>query len=232
MIGVIGGTSFFHTPVLREGRRERVVSPYGSVEVVRDESTVMISRHGVEGSIPPHAVNHHAHIWVLRNLNVEGVVCFGSVGGLSESFTPGTLLLASDYYAPYRTVTFHTNSMATTIPRLMTPWREHVARWLNDAGIEFVKEGVYAETLGLRFETQAEVQALARDADVVGMTCASEATLAREIGLPVAILAMVDNVAHGLGVEPLTGDAFHAKVRENEAAVVNTLQAIRHGASA
>jgi 5'-methylthioadenosine phosphorylase len=37
--------------------------------------------------------------------------------------------------------------------------------------------------------------------DIVGMTVASEATLAVDLGIPIAALCTVDNYAHGLGEE-------------------------------
>ncbi len=48
--------------------------------------------------------------------------------------------------------------------------------------------GVYVQTCGPRIETVAEVNALAQVADVVGMTVASEATLACELGMEFAAL--------------------------------------------
>jgi len=48
------------------------------------------------------------------------------------------------------------------------------------------------------------VQALATAADVVGMTVASEATLARELDIPVAAVCTVDNYANGLSTDVLT----------------------------
>ncbi|MCK9581812.1 MAG: 5'-methylthioadenosine phosphorylase, partial [Methanoregula sp.] len=59
---------------------------------------------------------------------------------------------------------------------------------------------------GPRFETVAEIAALAKVADLVGMTIASEATLARELGIPFAALSTVDNYANGLTEESLSWD--------------------------
>jgi 5'-methylthioadenosine phosphorylase len=58
---------------------------------------------------------------------------------------------------------------------------------------------VYVQTRGPRIETVAEVRALAKVADIVGMTVASEATLACELGMEFAALCTVDNYANGLG---------------------------------
>ena len=66
--------------------------------------------------------------------------------------------------------------------------------------------GTYVQTRGPRFETVAEIAALSRFADLVGMTLASEATLARELGMPFAAVCTVDNYANGLADGVLTWD--------------------------
>jgi 5'-methylthioinosine phosphorylase len=64
---------------------------------------------------------------------------------------------------------------------------------------------VYAATQGPRLETAAEINRLERDgADIVGMTGMPEASLAREIGLEYAAIAVVANYAAG------RGDSEHA----------------------
>jgi 5'-methylthioadenosine phosphorylase len=64
--------------------------------------------------------------------------------------------------------------------------------------------GTYVQTRGPRIETIAEVKTLAKFADIVGMTVASEATLACELEMEFAALCMVDNYANGLGTEVLS----------------------------
>ena len=63
----------------------------------------------------------------------------------------------------------------------------------------------------------SEVQALAGIADVVGMTLASEATLACELGMEFAALCTVDNYANGLGGVVLTYDHILSTSREHRA---------------
>jgi 5'-methylthioadenosine phosphorylase len=59
--------------------------------------------------------------------------------------------------------------------------------------------GVYFQVRGPRLDTPAEVALAGTFADCVGMTIASEATVARELGLPYAALCTLDNHANGLG---------------------------------
>ena len=85
---------------------------------------------------------------------------------------------------------------------------------------------MYAQTRGPRFETPAEVRALTRVADLVGMTVASECILATEVGLPYAAVCVVDNLANGLGDERLTIEEFQAGVASNRARLIANLDAV------
>ena len=86
--------------------------------------------------------------------------------------------------------------------------------------------GVYVQTRGPRIETIAEVKALAWIADVVGMTVASEATLARELGMNFAALCTIENYANGLGDEVLTYEHMLAISREHRHRNEEILKAI------
>lgn len=74
---------------------------------------------------------------------------------------------------------------------------------------------MYAQTQGPRFETPSEIRFLGRHADVVGMTCGEEATLAKELGLPYTVVCMVDNMANGVAAKSLGIEQFHSGVAQN-----------------
>jgi 5'-methylthioadenosine phosphorylase len=86
-----------------------------------------------------------------------------------------------------------------------------------------VDGGVYTQSRGPRFETPAEVRALARIGDLVGMTIAAECILTKEAGLPYAAVCVVDNLANGLDAEPLSTEQFAAAVAANQAALLRDL---------
>jgi len=66
---------------------------------------------------------------------------------------------------------------------------------------DFHDDGTYACTQGPRLETAAEIARLAKDGcSLVGMTAMPEAALARELGLPYALLCLSVNAAAGLGL--------------------------------
>jgi 5'-methylthioadenosine phosphorylase len=78
--------------------------------------------------------------------------------------------------------------------------RRRLLAAVKASGEAAVDGAVYAATQGPRLETAAEIDRLERDgADIVGMTGMPEATLAREIELAYAAIAVVVNHAAGRG---------------------------------
>ena len=69
------------------------------------------------------------------------------------------------------------------------------------AGVTY-QEGVYAWLLGPSYETPAEVQAVKRlGGDLVGMSTVPEAIALRHMGIEVAAISLVTNLAAGLQPE-------------------------------
>ena len=71
---------------------------------------------------------------------------------------------------------------------------------------------------------------LAMAGDLVGMTCAHEATLAKEAGLPYAVVCMVDNMGNGLGAKEVTYEEFKEGVRKNLQTMEKVLGIVVHWA--
>ena len=86
--------------------------------------------------------------------------------------------------------------------------------------------GTYTQTRGPRFETPAEVRMLATAGHLVGMTCAHEATLCKEMSLPYAVVCMVDNVANGLSEREITYEEFRVGVAKNLVVMEKVLGAV------
>lgn len=83
--------------------------------------------------------------------------------------------------------------------------RQEVISILEKKHYNPIIEGTYFQTVGPRFETKAEIRLYKAFFDIVGMTGSAEATLAQEVGIGLCMVAIVDNMGHGLG-EPLTID--------------------------
>jgi 5'-methylthioadenosine phosphorylase len=211
-LGIVGGSAF--REALPGGLDARTVeTAAGGVRVHEGEGYVFISRHGDDGRRQAHRVAHVAHALALTRLGVEAAVGFCSVGSLSAGLSPGAVVVPDDYLSLQPPPTSAgDDERLHIVPALDAALRERLLRAARATDGPVRDGGVYAETRGPRFETRAEIRLLADYAHVVGMTGASEATIFQERGLAYAILAIVDNLAHGIGDEPLTIEGFERQL--------------------
>ncbi len=207
MLALIGGTSLLYSPLPNLALRT-VATPYGPAEVLAGE-IVILQRH--QHHRPPHRINHRAHLAALAITGVDKIVSIGSAGSLRREIPTGSLLIPGDYSSLHDIPTFHDNALVHVHPELSRDLTSRLAVAIPEAHLG----GTYVQTRGPRIETVAEVRALARNADVVGMTVASEATLACELGIPFAALCTIDNCANGLGGEALTYEHILRTAREH-----------------
>jgi 5'-methylthioadenosine phosphorylase len=179
------------------------------VEAIDAGEIVALPRHGFDRSVPAHLVDHQANIRALCELGCGRVLAVGSAGGLRWELEVGSFLCPDDFYAPETAPSFYDDPRGHSVPGFDADWRRTVLEtWEERTGSRLIDGGVYAQTIGPRFETPAEVRALAKVADVVGMTLAAETILAREAGLAYAAVCTVDNLANGVAEVPLTVEEY------------------------
>lgn len=205
-----------------------VVTPSGSATVTLLDlgDVVLCPRHGFEQFHPAHLVDHHANLAALVGAGCDRVLALGSVGSLRADWPVGTVVVPDDLFAPWVTPSWFDDARGHRVPGFDAAWRARVlaAWWAHDPSV--LDGGVYAQTTGPRFETPAEIRFLATVADVVGMTIAAEAFLARELGLAHAAVCVVDNLANGIAAAPLTEAEFRAGVAANEQRVRAAIAAV------
>jgi 5'-methylthioadenosine phosphorylase len=212
---IIGGTGLGEG---NGGTAREVETPYGTVQLSYDQATRLwfLPRHGPGHRVMPHLINYRALIWALWQLEVRWVLATAAVGSLHPKLPPGRVVLVDQFidWTCCRPRTFfdrdtvvHTDFTEPYCPTL----RQLLGRQLSARGLEFAGEGCYVCTEGPRYETPAEVRALAMlGGDVVGMTNVPEVVLAREAGLCYALAAVVTN--YGAGLSPAKLD--HREVVE------------------
>jgi 5'-methylthioinosine phosphorylase len=193
-----------------EGERVKVdAGGARPVEAIDAGEVVALPRHGFDRSAPAHLVDHHANVRALCELGCGRALALGSAGSLRTDPQVGSLVCPDDFYAPEIAPSFYTDPRGHSIPGFDPGWRRAILEaWRHNAETDLVDGGVYAQTIGPRFETPAEVRALARVADVVGMTLAAETVLAGEAGLAYAAVCSVDNLANGIAAAPLTVEEY------------------------
>lgn len=215
-IAFISGTSINRSKVFADWQDLRVSTQYGEVLVRVRGDLVAMNRHGFESPLPPHAINYRAQVDALCQLGVSSVVTLSSVGSVDPDLPPGSLVSCSDYmsFAPR---TFIDDAINAFAPVVTNPLLEEFSA-RSSFGI--VKDRIYMQTVGPRFETRAEVRAIRlMGADVVGMTFANEADLILERGLQLTSFCMVDNYAHGVSLDPLSLSGFEELVARNQATI-------------
>ncbi|HAV43427.1 TPA: 6-oxopurine nucleoside phosphorylase [bacterium] len=204
LIAVIGGMILKDLGVIEGASPQEVKTVYGSCTFFFKENIVFLPRHGERHSIPPHRVNHLANIASLKELGVEWIIGVNSVGSLKEAITPDYLLVPDDYINLWNIKTFYNEEAIHITPGLSEEVRRILISSLKESNIfNYQEKGVYIQTTGPRLETKAEIRMLKSFGDVVGMTMASEATAAKELGLHYASLCSIDNFCHGIGRAPL-----------------------------
>ena len=179
------------------------------VEATDGGDVVGIARHRFDRSIPAHLVDHKANIRAACELGCDRVLAIGSAGSLDEDLKVGTLICPDDFYAPEVAPSFYRDVRGHSVPGFDADWRRVViSAWDSLTETKLADRGIYAQTLGPRFETPAEVRALGEVADMVGMTIAAEAILAGEAALAYAAVCTIDNWANGVLDKRLTVDEY------------------------
>ncbi len=194
-----------------KGKGRYMENKHGEVLVMNGEDWVYIPRHGRDGSIPPHRINHKANLLALENEGVSHVLGVCSVGSLREDIKSGSLVVPDDYISLWNIPTYFSRDAVHITPVMDEDIRKLLLDKAGELGLEIVYGGTYFQTTGPRLETRAEIRLLRDYAEVVGMTMASEATLACELGIRYAALCTVDNYAHGILDEKLD----YGEVMEN-----------------
>ncbi len=213
MFAIIGGSGLVKLSALEAPRRRVMRTPYGEPSgaltfgALAGSEVVFLARHGYGHTIAPHEINYRANVWVLKELDVEGIFALASVGGIREDLGPGALVVPDqiiDYTHSRKSTFFEGSGTPVTHVDFTQPYSGKLRARLLDAarkiGETVIDGAVYGCTQGPRLETAAEIGRLQRDgADLVGMTGMPETALARELELEYACLAVVVNHAAGKG---------------------------------
>lgn len=217
-LGIIGGSGLTRLKAMQVERQEIANTPYGAPSAPltfgRFDGTpvVFLPRHGPAHTIPPHRVNYRANLWAMKHAGVERVVGMAAVGGITSHMAPGVLCVPDQIidYTWGREHTLFTDDLdSVTHIDFTEPYCESMRQTLLQAAKQAATAlhdgGTYAATQGPRLESAAEIARLERDGcDVVGMTGMPEASLARELGLCYACLALSVNWAAGKTEGPIT----------------------------
>jgi 5'-methylthioadenosine phosphorylase len=204
-IGIIGGSGFYHVPGLSLRESVKLSTPFGDpsdelgIAEVGDREIVFLPRHGRGHRLMPTEINYRANIHAMKQLNVDWIVSISAVGSFKQEIKPLDVVLVDQFIdlTTRRSNSFFGDGMAAHIA-FADPICQNMRRLLYEAGQEqgvggrIHWGGTYLNIEGPAFSTKAEsILHQSWGCDVIGMTNATEAKLAREAEICYATMAMV-----------------------------------------
>ena len=208
LIGVIGGTGLDNPELFLPESEAFPDTPFGKPSsplrtgVLKGSGTriVLLARHGLQHTIPPHRVNFRANVYALKQAGCTQIVASACCGSLQDRFGPGSLVVPDQFidFTRQRASTFFDRFEPGCLRHQVMgqpfaqPVREALLKAASACGIEAHDGGCIVTIEGPRFSTRAESRMFRLlGGDLVNMTIATECILAAEIGLPYGVVAMV-----------------------------------------
>lgn len=231
-LGILGGTGLYRIDNLKITRKIEMETPFGRpsdgylIGELEGVPVAFLSRHGEGHRLLPAEVNYRANIFGFKLLGVESLISVNSVGSLKEEIRPRDIVLADQFFdRSHRPNTFFGQGVVAHIS-LAEPVCPVLSRHLYEVARELQlsvhPRGTYVCIEGPAFSTRAESNVYRLlQADVIGMTAATEARLAREAEICYVTMNLVtdydvwkseeESVSVELVLENLRYNIEHAK---------------------
>jgi homotetrameric cytidine deaminase len=144
-------------------------------------------------------------VGAIAEMGCRVLVLTNAAGSLRPEVGPGALVMLSDHINFQGTNPLVGAARFVDLSAVYDPALRAVLREAAAAAAVALGEGVYLAVLGPCFETPAEIRAYrALGADLVGMSTVPEAIAARAVGLRVAAISVVTNLAAGMSGDALS----------------------------
>jgi len=227
-IGIIGGSGLYKMGIIDDIEEVTVETPFGdpsdviTLGTIKGVKIAFLPRHGRYHQYPPHMVNYRANIFALKSCGVEFLVATAAVGSLRKKMKPCDFVIARQLID--RTVcrknTFFEKDIVAHVG-----FADPFCKGFSDLAFETVKstkvdvhEGTYLCMQGPQFSTRAESELYRSwSADVIGMTLAPEAKLAREAQMCLCgILTVTDYDCWFEGEEDVSVSSVVENLKRND----------------
>jgi len=156
-------------------------------------------------------------IRVLGALGVKKLILTNAAGGINSNFIPGDLMIITDHINMMGVNPLRGDNderIGTRFPDMSNIYTKSLVKIIENnmkALSLTVRKGVYLALSGPSYETPAEIRMLkAIGADAVGMSTVPEAIAARHMGMEVAGISCITNLAAGISQTELN----HKEVTE------------------
>ena len=232
-VGVIGGSGLYDMKELKRVQEVEIDTPFGkpsdtiTTGKLEGMDIAFLPRHGQGHRLNPSEVPYRANIYAMKSLGVEWLISVNAVGALKFKFKPGHLVIPDQLIdrTRNRVDTFFGGGLVAHIP-FAEPFCPVLSGILFRAGqrvgaTEMHPKGTCVVIEGPAFSTRAESKLYCSwDADVIGMTSAPEAKLAREAEICYAgIAGVTDYDSWQDQSQPLSVDAILDILRRNADAI-------------
>jgi purine-nucleoside phosphorylase len=192
------------------------------------EGTPVVCMQGRVHLYEGHASDKVVHgVRTMARLGARCMLLTNAAGGLEPAWAAGDLMVVSDHLnltGSSPLVGPEDESVGPRFPDMTDVYDRALRGWLHDAagaaGIA-LREGVYAGLLGPQYETPAEVRMIrGLGAQAVGMSTVHEVIALRHMGVRVAALSCITNLAAGIAGRPLSHAEVEATARSRRADLV------------
>jgi 5'-methylthioadenosine phosphorylase len=203
-VGIIGGSGLDDPKLVENYEEKEIETRYGKPSSsitcgkIAGVDVCILARHGRKHEIPPSKVNNRANIAALKMLGVSHILATSAVGSLREEIKRGDFVILDQLidFTRHREVTFHESfENGAEHVSLADPFSDFLRKKIilaaSELGIPFHSFGTVITIEGPRFSTRAESLMFRQwGADVINMSIAPEAVLAREAGIEYSAIAM------------------------------------------
>lgn len=155
-------------------------------------------------------------IRLMKMMGAEVLFLTNAAGGVNWQFECGDFMLINDQIcmAPSPLIGENPDELGPRFPDMSEIYskelREVIRHTARDLDIR-LREGVYIQLTGPNYESPSEVRMVRTlGADAVGMSTACEAIAANHMGMKIAGISCISNLACGVSNRPLS----HAEVQE------------------
>jgi len=227
-IGVIGGSGLYEMDGLTQVKTVKVATPFGIpsddyiIGTLNNKRVAFLPRHGRGHRLLPTDINYRANIYGMKKLGVERIISVSAVGSMKEEIKPGDIVIPDQFYdhTKHRRSTFFGNGVVAHVG-MADPVCAGLCKILIEAGVQvgatIHRSGTYLCMEGPQFSTRAEsLTYRSWNVDVIGMTNATEAKLAREAEICYSTIALAtDYDCWHHSEEAVTVEAVLAVMKHN-----------------
>ncbi len=229
-IGIIGGSGLYDIEGLKQVKEVAVSTPFGKpsgkfvLGNLEGQAVAFLARHGRNHTLLPSEINYRANIFAMKKIGVERILSVSAVGSMKKEIVPGHVVIPDQFYdiTKGRASSFFGEGLVAHAS-MADPICPALSDIVSESGLvvggTIRRGGTYLCMEGPQFSTRAESNIHRQwGVDVIGMTNATEAKLAREAEICYVTLALAtDYDCWFVEEEPVTVEMILKTLYENVA---------------